>query len=113
MPLTIRLRQQGRNNYRVFRLVVTDSRKPRDGQYIEMLGSYDPSSPKEETILSVKADRVAHWLSLGAQPSDRAKALIAKAAPEVIKSYTDQKQAHRVKMAKKRRDARRAKSAKK
>lgn len=104
MALMIRLRQQGRKNRETYRLVVTDSRSPRDGRYVEMLGWYNPSETHEDLILSLKADRVEHWLNLGAQWTDRAKSLVAKAAPAVVKAYNERVLAHRAKMTAKRKN---------
>lgn len=112
MALTIRLRQQGRRNKRFYRLVVTDSRRPRDGEYLEAIGWYDPTATAEENNVNVKADRAEHWLTNGAVITEKAQALIARAAPEVIKKHVEKQQAHRVKMAAKRRENRRAKAAK-
>lgn len=102
MALKIRLRQQGRNNRATYRLVVTDCRSPRDGKYVEMLGWYHPFESEAERVLSVKADRVQHWLDLGAQMTDKAKALIAQAAPVVVRKQVEKEVAHRAKMASKR-----------
>jgi small subunit ribosomal protein S16 len=102
MALKIRLRQQGRNNRATYRLVVTDCRSPRDGKYVEMLGWYNPFESVEERTLLVKADRVQHWLNLGAEISDKAKALVTKAAPAVIRQLVEKEVAHRAKMAEKR-----------
>lgn len=112
MALTIRLRQLGRKNQRCYRLVVTDSRTPRDGKYLEAIGWYNPAASDQNKTFSVKPERAAHWLALGAEISERAKTLIARGAPDVIREYTDKQQAHRVKMAAKRRDKRREKAAK-
>lgn len=84
--LKIRLRQQGRTNRTAYRLVVSDSRSPRDGKYVEMLGWYHPFE-SDENLLEVKAERISYWLSQGAQFTEKAQALVAKAAPEVIKEY--------------------------
>ncbi|MBN1915336.1 MAG: 30S ribosomal protein S16 [Parachlamydiales bacterium] len=83
MALKIRLRQQGRNNYRSFRIVVADIRSPRDGKYLEGLGWYDPHLETGKDVM-VKEDRLAHWLSQGAQVSENVKALIKRAAPSVL-----------------------------
>jgi small subunit ribosomal protein S16 len=101
MALKIRLRQQGRNNCQTYRMVVTDVRSPRDGKYIEMIGWYQPA--EDENNLHVEAERVSHWLKHGAQMTHHAEALIAKAAPEVLKEYRKHKEAKRVKQAAKRR----------
>jgi small subunit ribosomal protein S16 len=66
--VTIRLRRMGKTKQPSYRLVVADSRAPRDGKFIEIVGHYNPvRQPKE---LHVKADRVRYWLSVGAQPSE-------------------------------------------
>jgi small subunit ribosomal protein S16 len=89
MALVIRLRKMGKNNFQTFRLVVLDKRRPRDGKYVEMLGWYNPGVEKNN--LSLKGDRIQYWLEKGAILSDRAKALVKKAAPEVIKSFYQKK----------------------
>jgi small subunit ribosomal protein S16 len=88
MALVIRLRQQGRNNRRCFRLVVANKRSPRDGKYLEKLGWYDPFMQKEVNY-AIDAERVQHWLSLGAEISERAKVLVSKVAPEIIKKLQE------------------------
>lgn len=65
--LTIRLQRTGRNRDTQFRVVVTDARNsPKSGRFVEVVGSYNP---KQGTV-DLKNDRVSHWLSVGAQPSD-------------------------------------------
>lgn len=86
MPLKIRLRQQGRVNRLTYRLVVTDSRTPRDGKYLEKLGHYDPHLPTGKDGL-IAEDRVLYWIKQGAQPSDKAKAFITRQAPELMKGW--------------------------
>ena len=102
MALKIRLRQQGRNNRATFRLVVTDCRAPRDGKYVEMLGWYSPFESKPELTLSIKEDRIQHWLDQGAQMSDSAKSLIKQLAPSIVSAHTQKEVAQRAKMATKR-----------
>jgi small subunit ribosomal protein S16 len=102
MALKIRLRQMGRNNRTTYRLVVTDCRSPRDGKYVEMLGWYNPFESVAERTLLIKADRVQHWLALGAQMSEKAKALIAQTDPAIVKNQVEKEVAHRAKMASKR-----------
>ncbi|NOK62484.1 MAG: 30S ribosomal protein S16 [Chloroflexi bacterium AL-W] len=64
----IRLRRTGKTKQPSYRLVIADSRAPRDGRFIEIIGHYNPvRQPKE---LVVKEDRARYWLSVGAQPSD-------------------------------------------
>jgi small subunit ribosomal protein S16 len=102
MALKIRLRQQGRTNRTVYRLVVTDSRSPRDGKYVEAVGWYNPIEVEDDKKLSIKSDRIQHWIGLGAQMTHSAKTLIAKTAPDIVRGQTERKLAHRAKAAAKR-----------
>lgn len=104
MALKIRLRQQGRTNRTVYRLVVTDTRSPRDGKYVEALGWYNPIEAEEDKKMSVKEDRIQHWLSVGAQLSETAETLIKKAAPQLIRQHTEKRLAQRAKTAAKRKE---------
>lgn len=87
MALKIRLRQQGRKNALCYRLVVTDSRNPRDGKYVESLGYYQPQQ-NEDRIVQINSERLQHWLSVGAQLTEKANALVKKNSPEVYSWYT-------------------------
>ena len=62
-----------------YRVVVTDSRQPRDGKYIENLGTYDPKIEDKAKAISLNAERANYWLSVGAQPTETANALLVKA----------------------------------
>jgi small subunit ribosomal protein S16 len=99
MALKIRLRQQGRTNRAFYRLVVTDSRSPRDGKYVEALGWYNPIEEADDKKLAIKTDRIQHWLSVGAQLTDNAANLIRKSAPSIIQEQIEKKRAHRTKIA--------------
>jgi len=85
MPLKIRLRQQGRVNKLAYRLVVADSRSPRDGKYLEKLGHYDPHLPEDKDG-SIREDRVVYWIKQGAQLSDKARAFVLRKALRVMKN---------------------------
>jgi small subunit ribosomal protein S16 len=74
--LAIRLRRTGSKKRPFFRVVVTDSRTARDSSFVEVLGYYNPRT-KPET-LTVKRDRLEHWLTAGAQPSDTVRTLVAR-----------------------------------
>lgn len=111
MALKIRLRQQGRSNNHVFRLVVIDSRQARDGKYLEALGWYNPRTRQEDLLISLKADRIQHWLNLGAEISENAESLIAKNAPEVLRSHAEKAIAGKLKQTAKKRERRRARKA--
>ena len=69
--VTIRLARGGAKKRPFFHIVVTDSRNARDGRYIERLGFYNPVAAGGETMLTLDRARVDHWVSKGAQPSDR------------------------------------------
>ena len=72
MALTIRLARVGAKKRPQFRVVVADSRYPRDGRFIEKLGTYNPMLPKDsKERVTLEIERIKHWLSKGAQPSDR------------------------------------------
>ena len=72
MSLKIRLARGGAKKRPFYRIVVADSRMPRDGRYIERVGTYNPMLPKEHPDrLELKTERIQHWLSVGARPSDR------------------------------------------
>lgn len=73
----IRLKRIGARNDPAFRIVVADSRSPRDGRFIEELGSYDPKKPGVNFTL--RLERVNYWLSKGAQPSDTVASFIKQA----------------------------------
>ena len=87
MALKIRLRRQGRVHRPFYRLVVADATMPRDGKYVESLGWYNPVETEEDKVLYVKPDRIEYWLNQGAQATEKAEALMAKAAPEVMKKH--------------------------
>lgn len=76
MAVKIRLTRMGSKKAPFYRVVVADSRSPRDGRFIEVLGTYNPlTDPAEIKIDSEKANK---WLENGAQPTDTAKALLVK-----------------------------------
>ena len=77
MAVKIRLRRVGANNDVAFRVVATDSRSPRDGAYIEILGWYDPK--RTGVNFELKQERIAYWKSKGAQVSDTVASLLRKA----------------------------------
>jgi small subunit ribosomal protein S16 len=73
----------GRRHRPFYRLAAMDARAKRDGRVIEELGFYDPIANDPAKALQVKADRARYWLSVGAQPSDTARALLRKSGIEV------------------------------
>lgn len=66
--VTIRLRRTGKKKQPSYRVVIADSRSPRDGKFIEIIGHYSPV--RQPKVLEIKGDRARYWLSVGAQPSD-------------------------------------------
>lgn len=76
MAVKIRLRRMGAKKAPFYRIVVADSRYPRDGRFIEEIGYYDPT--KEPSVVKVDADKVKDWIGKGAQPTDTVRALLKK-----------------------------------
>jgi small subunit ribosomal protein S16 len=76
MAVSIRLRREGSKNRPYYRIVVTDSRSPRDGKFIEIIGTYDPKLTGQNSSFSV--ERAEYWISKGARPSDTVRSLIKK-----------------------------------
>ena len=81
MAVSIRLRREGALNRPYYKVVVADSRSPRDGKFIEIIGTYDPKKTGHNSTL--KLDRIDHWISKGAQPSDTVRSLIKKNKKQV------------------------------
>ena len=77
MAVRIRLSRHGKKKAPFYRLVVADSRSPRDGRFIEILGTYNPLTEPAE--IKVNAERAVFWIKNGALPSDTAKILLKKA----------------------------------
>jgi small subunit ribosomal protein S16 len=76
MSVSIRLRREGAKNRPYYKVVVADSRSPRDGKFIEIIGTYDPKIPGDNGSLNI--ERAEYWLGKGAQPSDTVRSLIKK-----------------------------------
>ena len=76
MAVRIRLRRMGAKKRPFYRIVVADSRSPRDGRFIETVGTYNPLANPAE--ISLKSDRVRLWLSRGALPSDTVRDIFAR-----------------------------------
>jgi small subunit ribosomal protein S16 len=74
--VTIRLARGGAKKRPFYHIVVTDSRNRRDGRYIERVGFYNPVATGQEEKLRIDQERVAYWISQGAQPSDRVAKLV-------------------------------------
>ncbi|SMF34132.1 30S ribosomal protein S16 [Pseudobacteriovorax antillogorgiicola] len=76
MALTLRLQRHGSTHRPFYHIVATDSRRPRDGRFIEKLGYYDPNH--KPSIMEVKADRVQYWYSHGAVVTDAVKTILKR-----------------------------------
>ncbi len=76
MSVKIRLKRTGANRNPSYRLVVADSRKPRDGRFIEEIGMYNPTTEPE--TVNIKEERALNWLQNGAQPSDTVRNIFSK-----------------------------------
>jgi small subunit ribosomal protein S16 len=87
----IRLARVGRKRAPFYRLVVADSRKPRDGRFIEILGVYHPI--RKEPNFRVDEERALHWLRVGAQPSDTVRSILRKLG--ILKKFHEEKAAAR------------------
>jgi len=74
--VTIRLRRTGKTKQPSYRVVIADSRSPRDGKFIEIIGHYNPI--RQPKVLEIKSDRARYWLSVGARPSDTVVYLLKK-----------------------------------
>ena len=78
MAVAIRLRREGTNKRPRYRVVVTDSRSPRDGRFIEVIGHYNPLT--DPPTIKIELDRASEWIKKGAQPSGTVRSLLARAA---------------------------------
>jgi len=79
MALKIRLARAGSKKRPYYHIVVADQRAPRDGRFLEQLGSWNPMLPKDAQRVVLNEDRIKHWLSTGAQPTDRVARFLADA----------------------------------
>lgn len=77
MAVAIRMRREGTSNRPYYRIVVADQRSPRDGKFIEQVGTYDPK--KKEDTSTLKLERIEHWIKNGARPSETVASFIKKA----------------------------------
>lgn len=93
MSVKLRLTRRGRKNSPYFRLVAADSRKPRDGRFLETLGFYHPLQKDPETQVRIDEEKALKWLHLGAIPSDTVRSLLRKKG--IMKKFHDAKLAAR------------------
>ena len=76
MAVKIRLRRMGAKKAPFYRVVVADSRYPRDGRFIEEIGYFDPT--KEPSVVNIDADKAKEWIAKGAQPTETVKVILKK-----------------------------------
>lgn len=74
MAVKLRLMRMGKKKQPTYRVVAADSRSPRNGRFIEIIGTYEPR--KDPSVINIDNDRAVHWLSNGAQPTDRVEKLL-------------------------------------
>ena len=95
MALKIRLSRGGAKKRPFYRIVVADSRKPRDGRFIERVGTYNPMLGKEDPErIKINEDRIKHWMSHGATPSDRVAKFLGMAEIIPMPTYREQTKQH-------------------
>src|SRR6478672_12661518 len=87
MSVKIRLRRTGRKKQPTYRIVIADSRSPRDGKFIEVVGQYAPR--QGENALNLRSDRVNYWLDNGALPTDTVRSLLRRAG--ILKARHEQR----------------------
>jgi small subunit ribosomal protein S16 len=110
--MKIRLARAGSKKRPFYRIVAADSRKPRDGRFIEKLGTYNPLLPKDsEERVKMDLDRVKHWLDQGAQPTDRVSRFLEAAGVVEKKERANLKKGEPGAKAKERAEAKAAKAA--
>ena len=91
MGLTIRLARAGAKKRPYYHIVVADSRSPRDGRFIERLGSYNPMLPADHADrVRLQDERIKHWLSEGALATDRVARFLGKAGLAPMPAYREQ-----------------------
>ncbi len=112
MAMKIRLARGGSKKRPFYRIVASDSRMPRDGRYIEKLGTYAPMLPKDnEDRVRMDLERVKHWLSQGAQPTDRVARMLEAAGLLAKKDRSNPKKGEPGKAAKARVEQKESKAA--
>jgi len=83
MAVAIRLRREGALNRPYYKIVVADKRSPRDGKFIEIIGTYDPKKPDHNSTINL--ERADYWIGKGAQPSDTVRSLIKRNKQQAAK----------------------------
>lgn len=87
MAVRIRLRRMGKKKVPFYRVIVTDIRSPRDGRFIENIGTYDPH--QEPPLINIEEEKALYWLSKGATPSDTVRSLLSTIG--VMKKFDEER----------------------
>jgi len=112
MAMKLRLARGGAKKRPFYRIVAADTRAPRDGRYVERLGSYNPLLPKDsEERVKIDLDRARHWLDHGAEPTDRVSRMLEAAGVLSAKARANAKKGTPGKKARERAEARAARAA--
>ncbi len=83
MATKIRLQRHGRKNYAFYSIVIADSRAPRDGRFIEKIGTYNPNT--NPATIDLNFNRALHWVEIGAQPTDTVRSILSKEGVYMMK----------------------------
>jgi small subunit ribosomal protein S16 len=95
MSLKIRLSRGGTNKRPYYRIVIAESRMPRDGRFVEKIGLYNPMLPKDSAErVKIDIERAKHWLKMGALPSERVNLFLAKAGLTTVPERREQTKQH-------------------
>lgn len=96
MAVRIRLKKVGRRHQPCYRICVMDSRSPRDGREIEVVGTYDPLVREKDKRVTMRSDRIDYWIGVGAKPTDKVQVLIDKFKGKVPEIRRDEPKARQV-----------------
>jgi small subunit ribosomal protein S16 len=89
LGVRIRLRRMGKKKHPFYRVVVADIRSPRDGRFIEIIGTYDPNT--DPASIDIKEDKALDWLKKGATPSDTVRSLLSQSG--IMKKFDEERRA--------------------
>jgi small subunit ribosomal protein S16 len=87
MSIKIRLARVGRKKIPFYHIVVANATSPRDGRFIEQIGTYNPLSTKESADIKVDSERVQYWLGVGAQPTERVAILLNRIGVKEVEKF--------------------------
>lgn len=93
MAVKIRMQRGGATHNPHYRVVVTDVRSPRDGRFVEKVGTYDPKNKDASKQINLNLERIDYWMGVGAKPSDTVRALVKKARKAPVEAEAPAKAA--------------------